>query len=540
MTISNKATANHPSLNKALLKDMVITAIVSVFVTGLLGVLFFTNALVYIIYGDIKPGNIPTAPGWFDIVMVLSLSMIISATVAYLSLKRTFRKSGVFIDGEFWLSMKAAKSHLSLDDIEDSEPTPLPPFSPPADPPAPPVNTAFMDALQAENSLLLSQTAALQSQLTLEQQFNELMLSLLQADDADLANKQQSLLQLFSSYFQADYSALYSADPHFENYLKQLHWDKDQDTARHSSRVEKLPPETYPWTFKQVKNGKPFIFRTGMLDGLLSQFDSAAPDAKSWLQMKLEDTAEYLLCKHENWEHMIILPCIKNDLLQAVLLFGYHPLEMPVQSDLIERVQPAATVLIKSLLKAASDQALPFAIPAPQMFTPAPNTPPESLQSSSAGNMIRINSQPGSGTNVEIYLPPTAAQSPSPGKTHIVILKDEDMLRTLLVRTIQKLDYTVQTTADPDEMISLCDQARMDGNPVSLVILDFNLPGLPDLQPYITKLKAAIPAPKLIASRSYINSDEISAFHNMGFDDTLSKPFHITEFKSILQRSLNF
>jgi PAS domain S-box-containing protein len=836
---------------------VLIIAIISVIITCTLGALFFTNALVQVIYGKVKPELIPTAPGWSDVLMVILLSIIASGLIAYKMLKKTLLDFNFFADASLWKSLKSASNRFETDYDQQPEP----------------VNDAVNTALQEENRRLSQKFAALSASINTEQKLNDLLLNLLKAEDDDKESKKQEFLSLFSRYLKADFSGIYTLDRQSNTYSKRLSWDNQPQFARHSDKILSLSPDQYPWAFKTLQTGKAFSFKSAMLDGLMKQADAADEAAKAWLQMKVDETAEYLLCKHEAWQFMLTMPCFVAGDLSAVMLFGYQQSEQPVDTDVIDRMLPVSSVLTKSILRTGSPTvgvsnpgqdalyagirhlayavvvtdssgqvllanpaatklsnlheaeliAKPFdaafamsdlssgnpitsvfhtltatsperkasyicklnhvtdkviklelsatpiltaegavdgyiilmqdvthrleaetellkaqkfeavsylssglahdfnnlltailgnlslamdELPAGsetvkllkaaeettlrgtgitnQLLTLAKSSTPQHTASETKANLIqtidslladhkarvryfieddlpyidmaqdafntvisnlmmnamqamptggevvvraqslasvqdadlplkpgkyvcihiidsgegipyenqtnifnpyfttrpgnsgmgltsvysilkkysghiRIHSQMGKGTDCEIYIPATdtpvrSIEIPAPvsrttvidlpveevqtQKPGVIILKDEDMLRNLLVKTLEKMQLDVQTTADPDEMLALYDHAQKSHLPVSMVIIDFNVPNVPDFQPYIDKLKQADPNLKLIASRSYIEPGELIDFREMGFDDILSKPFHIADLKGMVSRNI--
>ena len=104
-----------------------------------------------------------------------------------------------------------------------------------------------------------------------------------------------------------------------------------------------------------------------------------------------------------------------------------------------------------------------------------------------SGGDIRVHTEPGRGTTFRIYLPrlemavETIAE-PAPfhlntvqGTETILVLEDENALRTLIRQVLCQAGHTVLDTGDPDEAIDLCE--RHPGE-IALFITDMVLPKL--------------------------------------------------------------
>ena len=102
-----------------------------------------------------------------------------------------------------------------------------------------------------------------------------------------------------------------------------------------------------------------------------------------------------------------------------------------------------------------------------------------------SGGKMNIDSGPGRGTSINLYLPSTAKSAPvaaasepathSPGKVRSVLLVDDDTaVRTVLGEQLREMGLTVETAADGDAAISmLLDHAAS----IDLLLTDFAMPG---------------------------------------------------------------
>jgi CheY-like chemotaxis protein/two-component sensor histidine kinase len=152
---------------------------------------------------------------------------------------------------------------------------------------------------------------------------------------------------------------------------------------------------------------------------------------------------------------------------------------------------------------------------------------------SQSGGTVAVYSEPGHGTTFRIYLPATdepmrttaPAQRPSltaatkTGGT-VLVVDDEDAVRRIIERLLERAGYTVLSAADGQEAIRL---ATQHPSPIELLITDIVLPGPsgPEIAAQITQLH---PSAKVLYSSGY-PGDEIT---RRGLDPDalfLQKPF---------------
>jgi signal transduction histidine kinase/ActR/RegA family two-component response regulator len=192
----------------------------------------------------------------------------------------------------------------------------------------------------------------------------------------------------------------------------------------------------------------------------------------------------------------------------------------------------------------------------PRIFDPYFTTKPEGtglgLATSYAivnkhGGSLAVRSKPGSGTVVTIDLPASqqtpAEQAPAPSKIQsgterLLIMDDEEAVRTLLTRVLTKLGYEVQCARDGAEAIALCESARAAGRGFDAVMLDLTVKGGMGGLEAASRLKALDPSIKMIVSSGYSDSPVLSDFRRYGFDDVIPKPWGLTQVGQIFRRVL--
>ena len=163
------------------------------------------------------------------------------------------------------------------------------------------------------------------------------------------------------------------------------------------------------------------------------------------------------------------------------------------------------------------------------------------------GGSISVKSQPGDGTTFIIDLPALktgpAPQQPvvariKTGTERLLVMDDEEALRSLLARVLNKLGYEVQTARDGAEAIALYERAIGSGQGFDAIMLDLTVSGGMGGIEAAARLKELAPAVKLIVSSGYSDSLVMSDFRRYGFDDVIPKPWTVAEVSEVFRRVL--
>jgi two-component system cell cycle sensor histidine kinase/response regulator CckA len=151
---------------------------------------------------------------------------------------------------------------------------------------------------------------------------------------------------------------------------------------------------------------------------------------------------------------------------------------------------------------------------------------------------IYVDSAPGRGTIVRIYLPPAriktvqgldlGGQACVPPKT-ILVIDDEEKVRTTIESLIEKLGYRVLGASSAKAAIELT--RTFDGD-IDLTLLDIKLPDMEggSLYPLI---KQARPNMKVIVCSGYSLDSHVKKILNQGANGFIQKPFSL---KSIAEK----
>lgn len=109
---------------------------------------------------------------------------------------------------------------------------------------------------------------------------------------------------------------------------------------------------------------------------------------------------------------------------------------------------------------------------------------------------------------------------------HILVVEDEKALCETIVRSLRRLDYSVDYCYDGNKAIELLGIESYD-----LVLLDLNLPGA-DGMTVLRKLRQTDRDTKvlILSARSEV-ADKVDGL-DAGANDYLSKPFHLEELEA--------
>ncbi|NJC05730.1 signal transduction histidine kinase [Sphingomonas kaistensis] len=101
-----------------------------------------------------------------------------------------------------------------------------------------------------------------------------------------------------------------------------------------------------------------------------------------------------------------------------------------------------------------------------------------------SGGTVRIDSRPGSGTAIDLYLPTTrtapvaddqvSAPAHKGAGQRVLLVEDEDAVRMLVREVLEELGYEAIEIADPAEALPVL----ASGQPIDLMISDVGMPGI--------------------------------------------------------------
>jgi CheY-like chemotaxis protein len=161
---------------------------------------------------------------------------------------------------------------------------------------------------------------------------------------------------------------------------------------------------------------------------------------------------------------------------------------------------------------------------------------------------IDIESEPGRGTSVHIYLPASdkslngsAAGNDQPvhGSGRILVMDDEEAIRDMAAALLSHFGYRCGVARDGEEAIALYKEAAAQKDPFSLVIMDLTIPGGLGGKETIARLHEFDPFVKAVVSSGYSTDPIVANFRQYGFAGILTKPYTAKEMSEVIRKVLS-
>jgi two-component system, cell cycle sensor histidine kinase and response regulator CckA len=159
---------------------------------------------------------------------------------------------------------------------------------------------------------------------------------------------------------------------------------------------------------------------------------------------------------------------------------------------------------------------------------------------------IAVDSLPGQGATVTMYLPAQAGQakekhppkSLSTGATRVLIMDDELHIREVERVYLEMQGYEVTDVKDGQEAIDAYRKELHSGRPFDLVILDLTVRQGLGGQLAMERLLKIDPEIRAIIASGYVDDPVIEHYGNYGFRGALKKPFNGEEMKTLVEKIL--
>ncbi|MHB0876297.1 MAG: PAS domain S-box protein [Anaerolineae bacterium] len=160
---------------------------------------------------------------------------------------------------------------------------------------------------------------------------------------------------------------------------------------------------------------------------------------------------------------------------------------------------------------------------------------------------VTLESELDKGSTFRVYLPAAtydgtaraaAAAGDSPCQAKVLVMDDEEIVRSVAERMFRRLGCEVQTAADGADAVRLYHQALADGARFDVVVLDVYVPGGMGGPEALARLKEMDPGVCAIVSSGY-STDPIMGDHaEYGFAAAVDKPYRMEDLSAVLVRVL--
>ena len=161
---------------------------------------------------------------------------------------------------------------------------------------------------------------------------------------------------------------------------------------------------------------------------------------------------------------------------------------------------------------------------------------------------LHVDSEVGVGTTVRVYLPASNERTssreetrgrPLQGQGRVLLVDDEEIIRTAASEALTRLGYDVRLAADGAEGAGLYEEAMQGGHAFDVVLLDLTIPGGMGGKEAVRELLRIDPNAKVIASSGYSNDPVMADYRTHGFCEVIAKPYRIDDLAEVLHRVIN-
>lgn len=155
-----------------------------------------------------------------------------------------------------------------------------------------------------------------------------------------------------------------------------------------------------------------------------------------------------------------------------------------------------------------------------------------------SGGLVRVRTQPGTGTTVTILLPIAAASTavaeaqppavrparhtePGSSRGTVLVAEDESVLRAIAERSLNNAGYRVLLAESGERAVRL---AAESDEPIDLLFTDIVMPGIHGVA-LAKSMRAARPGIRVLITSGYTQDDVVRRGVDLGETPFLAKPY---------------
>ena len=164
------------------------------------------------------------------------------------------------------------------------------------------------------------------------------------------------------------------------------------------------------------------------------------------------------------------------------------------------------------------------------------------------GGLIDVVSESGKGTTIRIYLPALEAErefkethlvSSVVRKGKVLVMDDENMVRTIAGELIKALGHEVDLAEHGEAAIEKYQAAMKSGEPFDIVILDLTVRGGMGGRNTVERLRVIDPGVRAVVSSGYSDDAVVADYEKYGFKARLTKPYNVEDLRDTLHTLLS-
>jgi len=156
---------------------------------------------------------------------------------------------------------------------------------------------------------------------------------------------------------------------------------------------------------------------------------------------------------------------------------------------------------------------------------------------------VDVESEMGKGTAFHVFLPAVEQteiieneDDLVKGRGKILVMDDEDFVRSVVRRMLMKLGYEFEFSEDGQEAIEKYTEAMNNNERFDAVILDLTIPAGIGGKDVIERLLFIDPEVKAIVSSGFSSDEVIANYSKYGFKGVIRKPYKVVELGQILYK----
>jgi CheY-like chemotaxis protein len=124
------------------------------------------------------------------------------------------------------------------------------------------------------------------------------------------------------------------------------------------------------------------------------------------------------------------------------------------------------------------------------------------------------------------------------GQSRILVMDDEDHIRNISKRLLEKFGYIVELAHDGEDAVLQYKKLLKNNTPPLLVIMDLTIPGGMGGKQASKIILDLDPKAKIVVSSGYSDDPIMTNYKEYGLKGVIPKPYRLEELKAIVKKTL--